>query len=60
MFLRKIRISITKLILPFLHKSLKLLKSNTRTINFLNNKQINANNSYDFKKNIESLLKDKN
>ena len=59
MFLRKIRISITKLILPFLHKILQLLKANTRTVNFLNNKKINANNTYNFQKNIEALLKNK-
>jgi len=59
MFLRKIRISITKLILPFLHKILELLKANTRTVNFINNKKINANNSYNFQTNIESLLKNK-
>ena len=59
MFLRKIRISITKLILPFLHKILQLLKTNTRTINFLKDKQIIANNSYNFQKGIESLLGDK-
>ena len=55
MFLQKIRISITKLILPFLHKILQLLKANTRTVNFLNNKKINANNTYNFQKNIEEL-----
>jgi len=59
MFLRKIRISITKLILPFLHKILQLLKANTRTVNFLNDKKINANNAYNFQKNIEALLKNK-
>ena len=59
MFLRKIKISITKLILPFLHKILQLLKANTRTVNFLNDKKINANNAYNFQKNIESLLKNK-
>ena len=59
MFLRKIRISITKLMLPFLHKILKLLKTNTRTVNFLNDKKINANNTYNFQKNIEVLLKNK-
>ena len=57
MFLRKIRISIAKLILPFLHKILQLLKANTRAVNFLNDKKINANNAYNFQKNIESLLK---
>ena len=59
MFLRKIRISITKLLLPFLHKILELLKANTRTINFLKDKKINANNTYNFQKNIEVLLKNK-
>ncbi len=59
MFLRKIRISIAKLILPFLHKILQLLKANTRAVNFLNDKKINANNAYNFQKNIESLLKNK-
>ena len=59
MFLKKIRISITKIILPFLYKILQLLKANTRTVNFLNNKKINANNSYNFQTNIESLLKNK-
>ena len=51
------RISITKLLLPFLHKIFQLLKANTRTVNFLNNKKINANNAYNFQKNIEALLK---
>ncbi len=59
MFLRKIRTSITKLILPFLHKILQLLKANTRTVNFLNDRKINANNAYNFQKNIEVLLKNK-
>ena len=59
MFLQKIRISITKLILPFLHKILQLLKANTRTVNFLNDKKIDANNNYNFEKNIEDLLKSK-
>ena len=59
MFLRKIRTSITKLILPSLHLILKLLKANTRTVNFLNDKNTNANNSYNFQTNIEKLLKNK-
>ena len=59
MFLRKIRISTAKLILPFLYKILQLLKANTRTVNFLNDKKINANNAYNFQKNIEALLKNK-
>ena len=59
MFLRKIRISITKLILPSLHLILKLLKANTRTVNFLNDKKINANDTYNFQTNIEKLLKNR-
>ena len=59
MFLRKIRISITKLLLPFLYKIFELLKTNTRAINFLNDKKVNANNTYDFQNNIEVLLKNK-
>ena len=59
MFLRKLRISITKLILPSLHLILKLLKANTRAVNFLNDKKINANNAYNFQTNVEKLLKNK-
>ena len=59
MFLRKIRTSITKLILPSLHLILKLLKANTRTVNFLNDKKTNANSSYNFQTNIEKLLKNR-
>ena len=59
MFLRKIRTSITKLILPSIHLILKLLKANTRTVNFLNDKKTNANNSYNFQTNIQKLLKNK-
>ena len=53
MFLRKIRISITKLMLPFLHKILKLLKTNTRTVNFLNDKKIHE--KYLKHENIDNL-----
>ena len=42
-----------------MHKILQLLKANTRTVNFLNDKKINANNTYNFQKNIEALLKNK-
>jgi len=59
MFFRKIRISITKLILPFLHKIFQLLKANTRVVNFLNEKKISANNIYNFQESIEKLLKNK-
>ena len=40
MFLRKIGVSITKIILPFFYKILKVLKTNTRAINFLNEKKL--------------------
>jgi FkbM family methyltransferase len=56
---RKIRTSITKLILPFLYKILQLLKGNTRAIDFLSDKKINANNAYSFQESIEKLLKNK-
>tara|TARA_A100001011_G_scaffold129990_1_gene137023 strand:+ start:3204 stop:4142 length:939 start_codon:yes stop_codon:yes gene_type:complete len=59
MFLRKVKISLTKLLLPLLYKILVLLKANSRTINFLNDMKINANNSYNFQKNIEELLENK-
>lgn len=59
MFFRKIRTSITKLILPFLHKIFQLLKANTRVVNFLNEKKISANNIYNFQESIEKLLKNK-
>jgi len=59
MFLQKIRISITKLILPFLYRIVQFLKGNTRAINFLNDKKANANNTYNFQKKIETLLENK-
>ena len=59
MFSKKIKVSIAKIILPFFYKIFQLLKANARTINFLNDKKKNANNSYDFQKNINQLLKDK-
>lgn len=59
MFLKKIRISIAKFMLPFLYKVIQILKANTRTINYLNEKRKNANNIYDFQENIEELLKNK-
>ena len=58
MFFRKIRTSITKLILPFLHKIFQLLKANTRVVNFLNEKKISANNIYNFQESIEKPLDD--
>ena len=58
MFLRKIRISIAKLIIPFLYKIIHFLKAISRTINYLEDKRGKANNIYDFHKNIEELLKD--
>tara|TARA_X000001036_G_scaffold197662_1_gene186096 strand:- start:858 stop:1796 length:939 start_codon:yes stop_codon:yes gene_type:complete len=59
MFLRKVRISITKLMLPFLHKILHLLKANTRAVNYLNDKKTEANNTYNFQSNIDKLLEGK-
>jgi len=59
MFFRKISISISKIILPLIYKILQLLKVNTRAINFLNDKKTNANNSYNFQKIIEKLIKNK-
>ncbi len=59
MFLRKIRISIAKLILPSLYSILNLLKASTRAVNFLNEKKISANNAYNFQINIEKLLQNK-
>jgi len=59
MFLSKIRVSIAKLIIPFLYKVIQFLKANTRTINFLADKRTYANDSYNFQENIEKLLKNK-
>ena len=59
MFLKKVRVSITKLILPFLHKIFQLLKANTRVINFLSEKRIAANDIYNFQTTIENLIKNK-
>ena len=59
MFLRKLRISIAKVIIPVLYKIILLLKANNRAINFFNEKRKNANNAYNFQKSIEELLGDK-
>jgi len=59
MLSRKIRVSITKIILPFFYKIFKLLKTNTRAINFLIDHKINSNNFFDFQNNIDILLKNK-
>ena len=56
MFFRKIRISITKIILPFFFKIFQILKASSRTINYLNHKRRIANNDYNFKSIIEQLL----
>ena len=58
MFLRKIRVSITKLILPPLYKIFQLLKATSRAVNFLNDKKVNANNGYNFQVIVDKLLKD--
>ena len=59
MFFEKIRISITKLILPFLHKIFNILKANTRVVNYLNDKRNNANNIYNFQEGIQKMLNKK-
>ena len=58
MFLKKIRTSITKIILPFFSKILWVLKANTRTVNFLNDKRRVANNYYNFSSIINEVLKE--
>ena len=45
---KKVKISITKLILPILHKFFQFLRINTRVINFLKQKKEGANDSYNF------------
>ena len=56
MFLRKIGVSITKIILPFFYKILQALKTNTRAINFLNEKKIRANDNYNLQTSVEKIL----
>ena len=56
MFLRKIGVSITKIILPFFYKILQVLKTNTRTINFLKEKKIRANDNYNLQTSVEKIL----
>tara|TARA_B100001029_G_C15045755_1_gene446993 strand:- start:246 stop:1184 length:939 start_codon:yes stop_codon:yes gene_type:complete len=56
MFLRKIGVSITKIILPFFYKILQVLKTNTRAINFLNEKKIRANDNYNLQTSVEKIL----
>ena len=59
MSLKKLTISITKLILPLLFRIFKIFRINTRVINFLSNKKSYANNIYIFEKSIEKLLRGK-
>ena len=59
MFLRKLKVSITKLILPFLFKLFQFLKSTSRVTNFFEEKRILQNNFYDFRPVINELLKSK-
>ncbi len=59
MFLKKIRTSITKLIIPFVFNFFQFLKTNSRLINFLLEKKHRANNYYNFEKKIETLLNKK-
>ncbi len=56
MSFKKLKVSIAKLLIPFLYFILRLLKANTRMVNYLDGKKIISNNSYDFQKNIETLL----
>lgn len=59
MLSRKIRVSIAKIILPFFYKILKMLKANSRAINFFTDRNISSNNFFDFQKNIDVLLDNK-
>ncbi len=59
MFLNKLRISVSKLLIPFFYKIFKLLKSNTRVINYFYDKNSAANNVYNFQNEINNLLKSK-
>jgi len=59
MFLRNIRVSIAKLLLPAFYKFIQLLKANTRMINFLNEKRNSANNRYNFQTIFDELLENK-
>ena len=57
--LKKIKTSITKLILPLLFRIFQFLKTNSRVINFLTEKRYNANDVYNFEENINNLLQNK-
>ena len=59
MILKRIRVSVAKFILPIIHIIFKILKSNTRAINYLNEKKIYSNNSYNFQEEIAHLLENK-
>ena len=59
MFLAKLRISITKILLPFFFRIIKILKASSRTVNYLNEKKAKANNVYDFQTEINTLLNNK-
>ena len=59
MSLKKLKISITKLMLPLLFRIFQIFRINTRVINFLSNKKSYANNIYNFEKSIEKLLRGK-
>ena len=60
MSLKKLKISITKLMLPLLFRIFQIFRINTRVINFLSNKKFYANNVYNFEKSIKKLLRGKN
>lgn len=59
MFFNKLRTSISKIIIPFFYIILKFLKSNSRGINYLIDKNIKSNDAYNFETTIKQLLGDK-
>ena len=60
MFFNKIKISITKIILPLVFKFFQLLRANSRAINFLTEKANTANDFYSFEEKIKKLLNGQN
>ena len=56
MSISKIKISITKLILPVLFKIFVFLQANSRVINYLNEKRQKSNDIYNFEENIKKLI----
>ena len=56
MSISKIKISITKLILPVFFKIFVFLQANSRVINYLNEKRQKSNDIYNFEENIKKLI----